>query len=443
MARATMHFPPDFLWGTATSAHQVEGNNSNNDWWRFEQEGHITGGQKSGLACNWWTDAESDLDLAAEIGTNAHRLSLEWSRIEPEPSVFDDDALARYREILQALHDRGMAPMVTLHHFANPLWLADKGDFECDLVLDYFQRFVTKVVSALGDLVPHWITINEPAVYVMMRYLLKRFPPPQTGGWSSAMRSLRSLLSCHAVAYHAIKAAYPEAKVGVAKNFLYFTPESPKNVMDRWLAGRVSSLFNDLWMECMASGRLRWPAGRGTIKHLAGSFDFVGLNYYTRVQLSFPPRIGRAIGTPEEGLSDDFWDPYAPGMLAAIRWAMRHKKPIYITENGLPDAGDDRRRAYILEHLRQVWQAINFNLPIMGYYHWTLTDNFEWERGWTQRFGLIELEPESQERRWRPSAHLYQEICRSGTISSDMAARYAPELLETMFPGEAPAQRAS
>ena len=179
MVQAKMTFPPDFLWGTATSSHQVEGNNKNNDWWQFEQQGgNILEGGQSGLACDWWQNAESDLDLAAEMGTNAHRISLEWSRIEPQPSSFDNDALDRYREILQAMLDRGIEPMVCLHHFSNPQWLVEKGDFSSDLVVDYFGRYTAKVVSKLGDLVGKWLTINEPMVYVFLRYLDGKFPSP-------------------------------------------------------------------------------------------------------------------------------------------------------------------------------------------------------------------------------------------------------------------------
>lgn len=179
MAHATMNFPSDFLWGTATSAYQVEGNNTNSDWWPWEAaEGSILEDQRSGRACDWWENAEADLDLAAGLGTNAHRLSLEWSRIEPEPSVFNEAALDRYRQILQAMHDRGIEPMVTLHHFSNPLWLVEKGDFSSDVVVDYFKRYASRVATALGDLVPKWITINEPMVYIFLRYLSADFPAP-------------------------------------------------------------------------------------------------------------------------------------------------------------------------------------------------------------------------------------------------------------------------
>jgi beta-glucosidase len=442
MVQAAMFFPPDFLWGTATAAHQVEGNNCNNDWWAWEQDGRILEGHRSGLACDWWQRAEADLDRAAEMGTNAHRLSVEWSRIEPEPSVFDTAALDRYRQILQAMHDRGIEPMVTLHHFTNPLWLAEKGDFNSDLVVDYFRRYTDRVVSALGDLVPKWITLNEPVVYVVLRSLEALFPPPQRRGWPAAREALRNLLRCHAAAYHTIKESYPQSQVGVAKQFRPLQPPAQGNFLDRWWARRLNRLFNDMWMESMDDGRLRWPLGRGRIKNLAGAFDFVGVNYYTRSFVRFPPRPGRLYESayPAGSVVSDgnYGELYPAGLYQVLKYNLRYRKPIYVTENGLPDAADKLRPAFIMTHLREIWRAISFSFPVMGYYHWSLVDNFEWDRGWTQRFGLIALDPETQERALRPSGRLYGEICRTRSISSDMAQRYAPELLNTIFRGKAP-----
>lgn len=436
MAKATMFFPSDFLWGAATASHQVEGHNTNNDWWDWEQqEGNILEGHTSGMACNWWENAEQDFQAAAEMGTSAHRLSLEWSRIEPQPSVFDDSAMQRYREMLQALHDLGIEPMVTLHHFSNPQWLVQKGDFSSDLVVDYFQRFTARVIDALGDLVPKWITINEPVVYVFNRYLDGTFPAPQEKGWAAAARALRHLLRCHAAAYHTIKDAYPHALVGVAKNMIVFDPRPGGNLLDRWWASQISWLYNDWWMQAMHDGRLRWPFGRGRIDGLSGSSDFTGVNYYTRFYARFP-RIYERVWPEGAVISDgDYGEVYPHGLFRVIKHARRYDKPLYITENGVPDADDHLRPAFLLTHLREIWRAVSFNWRIMGYYHWSLIDNFEWERGWTQRFGLIGLNVQTQERTMRDSGRLYSEICHSGSISSDMARRYAPHLLETLFPG--------
>lgn len=442
MAQARMVFPGDFRWGTATAAYQVEGNNDNSDWWRWEQEeGNILHNHRSALACNWWQNAEADLDHAAEMGINAHRLSLEWSRIEPAPSTFDAAAIDRYRQILQGMHDRDIEPMVTLHHFSNPLWLVEKGDFNNKIVVDYFRRYVSKVVETLGDLIPKWVTINEPMVYVFMRYIQGLFPAPQKKGWSAGLQAIRNLLRCHAVAYHIIKERYADAPVGVAKNMAVFAARPGGNRLDRWWAGRIAWIFNDLWMQCMNNGRLYWPLGKEKIPHLAGSFDFTGLNYYTRFYVKFPP-VG--------GLLDEEWGPdalvsdgnygevYPAGLFQLIKRLLPYEKPIYITENGVPDNEDQLRPFFILTHLREVWRAVSFCYPVMGYYHWSLVDNFEWDRGWTQRFGLIVMDPETQARHLRPSGRLYSEICHSHSISSHMAEKYAPQLMETIFRGEAP-----
>lgn len=443
MVQATMHFPPDFRWGTATAAYQVEGNNTNSDWWQWEQQdGAILHGDRAGLASNWWENAEADLDAAAAMGNNAHRLSVEWSRIEPEPSVFDTAVLDRYRQILQAMHERGIEPMVTLHHFSNPLWLVEKGDFQSDIVVDYFQRYVTRVVQALGDLVPRWVTINEPMVYLFMRYLSDDFPPPQRRGLTAAMGALKNLLRCHAAGYHAIKEVQPQAAVGIAKNMAVLQAWPHAGAFDARWARFLSWLFNDMWLESLVSGRFWWPLGRSRVPHLADSFDFIGVNYYTRFYVKFPPHDGllEHRWLADAVVSDgNYGEVYPTGLFETIKRVLRYEKPIFITENGVPDAVDRIRPSFLLSHLRETWRAISFCFPVMGYYHWSLIDNFEWDRGWTQRFGLIELDPETQARRLRRSGELYGEICRSGSISSDMAARYAPELIDTLFPGNAPA----
>lgn len=439
-----MNFPPDFLWGTATSSYQVEGNNVNSDWhaWETTDPGRIKGDSGCGAACNWWEQAEADLDIAAAMGNNAHRLSLEWSRIEPEPSVFDPEAIARYRDILQACHDRGLEPMVTLHHFSNPLWLAEKGDFNSDIVVDYFQRYTAKVAVELGDLIPKWITINEPITYAVMRYLTREFPHGRRTGAGALFEAVHNMLRCHAAAYHTIKAARPAALVGTANNMQIFEARPGGNVIDHWWAGQVRDLYNDSWQDALHTGRYRGIVGGKRFPNLAGTYDFVGINYYTRFYLRFPPPSGfveREWG-PEAVVSDgDYGEVYARGLFQIIEhvWK-RYGKPIYITENGLPDAADRIRPGFLLDHLRQIWHALSFCYPVMGYYHWSLVDNFEWDRGWTQRFGLVAVDPVTQERTWRPSAHLYREISTTHCISDDMAARYAPEMLAVMWPGAQP-----
>lgn len=436
-----MTFPPDFLWGTATSAYQVEGNNTNSDWhaWEMADPARIKGDAGCGMSCNWWENAETDLDMAAAMGNNAHRLSLEWSRIEPEPSVFDATAIERYRAILEACHNRGLEPMVTLHHFSNPQWLAEKGDFNSEIIVDYFRRYTAKVVAELGDLVPKWITINEPITYAVMRYITREFPHAGRTGAGAFFEAVHNMLRCHAAAYHTIKEARPTALVGTANNMQIFEARPGGNAIDRWWVGQIRGLYNDSWQDALHTGRYRGFVGSKRFKNLAGTYDFVGLNYYTRFYLRFPPPAGfvdREWG-PEAVVSDgDYGEVYPRGLFQLIEhvWK-RYGVPIYVTENGVPDAADRIRPAFLLDHLRQIWYAISFCYPVMGYYHWSLVDNFEWDRGWTQRFGLVALDPMTGEREWRPSAHLYREICTTYSISDAMADQYAPEMMEVMWPG--------
>ena len=438
MPKGTMHFPADFLWGTATAAYHVEGNITNSDWWTWEQiPGAILENHKSGLACNWWENAEADLDRAAAMGTNAHRMSVDWSRIEPEPGNFDAAALNRYRAIVQAMVARGIEPMVTLHHFTNPRWLVQMGDFNNEQIVNRFQSFTLKVVEAIGDLVPKWITINEPMVYFVMRWLEQKFPPAQKSGYAAGFEAVRNMLRCHAAAYQVIKRRHPEAMVGVAKQFRPI--HAPKGGLPATLlAKQIDYLFTELWMDAMTDGKLRLPVGRGTIDGLADSYDFVGINYYTYSNVAWPPGAKLYDETyPEDAIVGDgnYGEVYPQGLFDSVVKALKYKKPILITENGMPDADDDHRPGFLLTHLRELWRGISFNYPILGYYHWSLIDNFEWERGWTQRFGLIELDTETQIRTLRRSGELYAEICKSNGISSTMVAEYAPSMLSELFPG--------
>jgi beta-glucosidase len=229
------------------------------------------------------------------------------------------------------------------------------------------------------------------------------------------MEGVHNLLRCHAAAYHAIKERYPAALVGTADNMQVFAAPPDGTALDRWWARQISRLYNDAWPAALHSGVFRGPVGGKRFKHLAGTSDFNGINYYTRFYVRFPPRAGfveREWG-PDAMVSDgNYGEVYPRGLYQMIRRVLPYGKPIYITENGVPDAADRLRPGFLLDHLRQIWQAISFCYPVQGYYHWSLVDNFEWERGWTQRFGLIAFDPETQERTWRPSAHLYREICR-------------------------------
>ena len=442
MPQATYHFPVGFLWGTATAAHQVEGNNTNNNWYAWENTpGRIINGDRSGRACDWWGGRwRDDFDRAKEGGQNAHRLSIEWSRVQPAPDRWNEDALDVYREILRGLYHRGMMPVVTLHHFTDPIWLSEQGGWENDQTPALFEAFVRRAVEALREYCTTWVPINEPNVYVYGGYLGGGFPPGKKD-MGAAGRVMANMLRGHGRAYRAIKSIQREARVGTAVNVRYMRASRTWNPLEKGIAKSLAYMFNASFLDGLTDGRLRFMTRTTRVPEATGTQDFVGLNYYTGDLVAFNPL------NASEMFSKRYYPKDAPrsttgmiahwpeGLFEMIKWSRRYKLPILITENGVEDDKDNLRPRYIVEHLHQIWRAVNFNWPVKGYFHWSLVDNFEWERGWTQRFGLWGLDNETQTRIRRPSVDLYAGICKANGISSELVAQYAPDATARLFPG--------
>jgi len=443
MPQATYHFPRGFLWGTATASHQVEGNNTNNQWWMFEEEGHTNG--RSGLACDWWGGRwREDFDRAAESGQNAHRFSVEWSRVQPEPDRWDEDALERYRTMLRGLKERGMTPMVTLHHFTDPLWVYENCGWENDEVIPLFEKYVRKTVEALKEYTTLWCTINEPNVYALSGYVTGDFPTCKEGnkGAKTAMTVMANMLRAHALAYRAIHEIQPEARVGYAHHYRPMVPKRPWSPLDRLMRNIRYNGLNMAFPTGISTGVMKSPVGNFRVPEAKGTQDYFGLNYYSVDTVGFDLRNSKelftASGYPENAdmSSTGFIANLPEGIFQSLEWVTKTypDTPIIITENGVEDASDELRPRYLAQHLYQVWRAVNFNWPIKGYFHWTLVDNFEWERGWTQRFGLWALDVDTQKRTKRPSADLYAEICKENGLSSEMVEKYCPEVKDKLFP---------
>lgn len=440
MPKGTYYFPKGFLWGTATAAHQVEGRNQNNTWSDWEgQEGRIEAGHQSGLACDWWGGRwREDFDRAQEGGQNAHRMSIAWSRIQPAPDRWDEGALDRYREMLIGLRERKMTPMVTLHHFSEPLWVAEMGGWENDGVVELFVAFVRKSVEALKPYCRLWVPINEPNVFVFSAYLEGVFPPGKQD-LRAAYHVLRNMVKAHAGAYAVIHEIQPDARVGTAIHFRGFEPARWLPT-DRWAGNIYHRLFNDLFPRALKDGVLNAIIKKEHVPEAVGTQDFLGINYYATDTLRFDLFAAGSFFTkrtyPEDAtVSETGFIAHTPrGMVKAVRWGEGFGVPIIITENGVEDSQDELRPRYLLEHLYALWQVMNSNAVVEGYFHWSLVDNFEWERGWTQRFGLWGLDRETQSRIRRPSVDLYAEICHLNGISTEIVEKYAPECLNTLFP---------
>jgi beta-glucosidase len=438
-------FPPGFLWGTATSAHQVEGNNDNNDWWAFERvPGAIWHDDRSGLACDWWRDAEADFDRMVALSHNTHRLSLEWSRVEPREGEWDQRAVARYRAMLAGLRQRGIEPMVTLHHFTTPLWLARQGGWSNPAVVACFRRWAGQAVEFFGDLVKLWCTVNEPAIYAALGYLFGAHAPGAQGVRNYFL-VLRNMLQAHAATYRVIHALDGRARVGLVKNIQLFDPADPASPLDRLWAWFFDYAFNQIPLKAIQDGKLRLPTGLGLSPYgpLIGSSDFIGVNYYNRNMVAFEPGQGELLGVrrfPKPGAEVSDWgrggtygEVYPEGMYRALTRVARLGLPIYVTETGLPDADDDQRPRFLVTHLAQVARAIADGADVRGLYFWSLVDNFEWAEGWALRFGLIALDKKTQERTPRPSARLFAAIAAENGITRALVEQYAPEVLEVVF----------
>lgn len=446
-SKRILQFPDGFLWGTASAAHQNEGGNTNNQWYRWEQQSHILSGETCGDASDWWQRAEEDFELAEQLESNSLRLSLEWSRIEPEEGHWDASAIERYRAMLRDLQQRHILPVVTLHHFTEPLWFAERGGFTKSENIQLFVRYVKYVVAQLQDLCDFWITINEPNVYAVMGYLIGSFPPGEHN-LKRTLEVIRNLLQAHVEAFYAISELQPEARIGYCLHYRLFDPARTFWPPDVVAASLQEESFNWMLLRAAETGHFSFPFNRVVkpLVHAAGTRDYHGINYYTREMVSFDAtkptelfahrfiRPGAVVN--DAGLAGTFGEIYPKGLyrvLKAVHKQTRGNKPFYITENGFCDARDDRRPRAILEHVAMMHRAMREGVPVRGYLHWTLVDNFEWAEGWSARFGLIELDQHFQERTPRKSASLFGEICRANAITEEIVERYAPEAMVSLF----------
>jgi beta-glucosidase len=402
-------FPKDFFWGAACAAHQVEGNNSNSDWWAWEK----SGGAKvpSGDACRHYQLFKQDFDLAKTLNHNCHRLSIEWSRIQPQENQFSAEGLEHYKEVILALRERSIEPIVTLHHFTSPLWFAELGGWQSRKAVDYFLRYVAKVVETLSEKLNYWVTINEPMVYVYYSYIAGSWPPQERSALK-AKKVMDNMVVAHIKAYRHIHAFYKEKKlaapkVSIAHNMVDFLP--CKNILrDRLFAGLRTWSFNHRFLNLLFKRK---------------SLDFIGVNYYTRHLIdtrawTFEEMVNNVCTNHHDTLPKNSlgWEIYPQGIFDVLSGLKKYRLPVFILENGICTADDNQRWEYIREHLKFVHRAIEAGLPVLGYVYWSLIDNFEWDKGFAPRFGLIEVDYQTYKRTIRGSARKFSEVCKTGIV---------------------------
>jgi beta-glucosidase len=409
--QALFRFPEHFLWGAATASHQVEGGNRHNDWWELEQGGRLP--HMSGEACRHYELYEADFDLAQALAHNAHRLSIEWSRIEPRPGVWNDAELEHYAAVLAALRTRGIEPIVTLHHFTNPAWFAQRGGWTRPDSVALFARYVERVAGRLAGQVRFWLTVNEPTVYVKHAYVAGDWPPCQPQAWPMAARAMYHLCRAHVAAYRVLHAIDSDAMVGLAHSAPYVVACDPGSLADRTAARLRDFALNGLLFRLLG-------------RHPVEVLDFIGVNYYARQVVRAQGSTGRAMlfgaeckeehhGAPR-AFTPMGWEIYSPGLRLVLERFRRYGVPLMVTENGIATTDEVAREAYLKMHLQALGQAVEEGIPVLGYLYWTLMDNYEWTEGRGARFGLIAVDFATQARTVRPAAQAFRKVCAANAI---------------------------
>jgi beta-glucosidase len=418
-------FPDGFLWSTATAAHQVEGDNTNSDWWEYENRPNSPCYEPSGSAIEHYKRYTRDIALLAKLGFNTYRFSVEWARIEPSEGSFDVTQLDHYRRVVEAVRKAKLTPMVTLNHFTLPLWVAKQGGWLAPTTPALFERYTRKVVEALGDNVGWYCTINEPGMVALGGYMGDfTFPPGVTGvaNWKQAIATLKE---SHRRSRGAVKQLRPDSRVGQT------------HAMHEWESS---------------------PGGTGVMNYLrrmnedtfleAGKDDdFIGVQTYTRMSVDLPLVVGNVFGAalavpalearlaahararqksgptkqPDPSAvrrTQMAWEFRPQAVAAAVRRAasVLPGKPIVVTEHGVATADDAERVEFIKGGLAALHAVIADGIPLLGYTHWSAFDNFEWAQGYRMAFGLIAVDRKTQERTVKPSGRLLGEIARSNKL---------------------------
>ncbi|MDD5130013.1 MAG: glycoside hydrolase family 1 protein [Candidatus Omnitrophica bacterium] len=402
-------FPQAFLWGAATAAHQVEGQNIYNDWWQAEQE-HLLK-EASNSACKHYELYPEDFTIARQLNHNCHRFSIEWSRIEPQEGNFQASEIEHYRKVVADLRSKGLEPVVTLHHFTNPVWFSRKGGWTKFKQQKYFLRFVDRMVRELAGQVKFWITINEPLVYSSHSYFLGVWPPKEHSLFKTIKVTL-NLAGTHIKAYRIIHGIYRQKNltkpmVGIAANLQAFEICQP-TLKNKLAACLRDKLYNFYFIEKILHRK---------------TLDYIGVNYYSRnlvdvnnwgirgllsqtCQFNHHPLPKNSLG----------WDIYPEGLFKLLMALKKYKLPVLITENGICTEDDNLRWDYIYRHLLQLHRAIAGGVEVLGYIYWSLIDNFEWDKGFSPRFGLVHIDYQNQKRSVKQSAMQLAEVIKKGEI---------------------------
>ena len=409
-----LRFPERFLWGTATSPTQVEGH-IQNEWTNFTAQD----GGNCRIACDHYHRYPEDVEWMSKLGTNAYRFGIEWSRLQPAPfAPLNQAELGRYCDLLDKLKAAGITPMVVLHHFSNPPWINEAGGWTNHSTIAAFVDYVQKLVAVLKDRVYLWNTFNEPDTYACVAYLLGGFPPQRKWRLGQFRRVIEHMARAHVQASRIIRRAGVAARrpeVGISKNWTFFHAYKRYSLWDHSTALGCHYTFNKFVLDAfLGTGR----------RHAS---TFIGLNYYGRVRFHhFAPMIP-ASGASVKRLKDfgfvcdDMVERYPEGLEKILTYLGRKfRKPIYITEHGAASSDEIFRERDLRENLAALHRSIESGTDVRGFFYWSLMDNFEWQFGYTKKFGLLSVDfaDEKLPRSMKPLAEIYSRICQENSVMS-------------------------
>ncbi len=415
-----VQFPKQFGWGAATSAFQIEGDQTakgkkiKNSWTESERA------PKAGIAAGHWDRFREDVQLIKQAGLTEYRFSIKWSAVEPEQGVFDADAMQHYVDLVDELNANGIKPFVMLFHHAWPAWFGELGDFQKPENSAYFIEFADYVFNALKGKVRMWMTFNEPAGYCLSAYFMGDYPP-YVKNLKTTGTALKAMIDTHAVIYHRFKRADPKCQVGLAKMFVPLDPypssNPAKKLLSTFICFQFGGMQNNVVLDYLNTGIFDWGFplyGRvtGENREVKGAIDFIGVNYYSNVMIDGTKRTtvhGRVISDAGKAV-------YAEGLMRSIELCAERLPGVamWIGENGIADAGDQKREDYFKKHLWVVSYALKKGYDIRGYHVWTLLDSFNWKTGFMEKYGMYEVDFDTLERALRPGARCVVNLAKNG-----------------------------